>query len=195
MDTTATNGHFFSVATSAGSQRLRVLKDTSNRLWFVGNSSAGTTILSVTAGTLAANTTYSVQFCFDLTNTAKRFVYINGVSETLNVTTYTNASIELSESHAAVAALWDGSSYVQQLDGKVAELYIASDYIDFSQEANRLKFRDAFGNPVDLTQQIEDAAIPNPAVYMRFPPTAFGTNSGTGGDFTVTGTITDGGQL
>jgi len=88
-----------------------------------------------------------------------------------------------------------GASTSDPMNGQISELYLSSSYIDFSQEANRLKFRDCFGNPVDLSAQITAQSIPTPIVYARFPPTSFGTNSGTGGDFTVTGTITDGGQL
>lgn len=79
--------------------------------------------------------------------------------------------------------------------GSISELYFTTDYIDFSQEANRLKFRDCFGNPVPLGT---DGSLPTgtaPAIYMRFDPAAQGTNSGTGGAFTKSGTISDGGQL
>ena len=131
-----------------------------------------------------------LQMSFDLGDTGKRSMYINGSpASSLTWDTYTNDNIEFSAQRVRVGR---DTNY---MNGKIAELYFSTSYIDFSQEANRLKFRDAFGNPVNLTQQIEDAAIPNPAVYMRFPPTSFGTNSGTGGDFTVNGTITDGGQL
>ena len=130
-------------------------------------------------------------FCFDMSDSGKRFVYVNDVSQSLIVSTYTNQNI----AHDLMSPYigYNGSSNF--LTGGIAELYMTNSYIDFSQEANRLKFRDAFGNPVDLTQQIQAAAIPTPAIYMRFPPTSFGTNSGTGGNFTVNGTITDGGQL
>ena len=80
-------------------------------------------------------------------------------------------------------------------DGKLSEFYFTTNYIDFSLESNRLRFRDCFGNPTNLSQQITDGTIPNPEVYMRFNPSSFGTNSGTGGNFTVNGTITDAGQL
>lgn len=131
--------------------------------------------------------------CVDLSDTAKRFVYVNGVQQSMTWSSYVDGNAGFSATPVAIGAR--GVDAAQKLDGKLSEFYFTTDYIDFSQEANRLKFVDAFGNPVNLTQQIEDAAIPNPAIYMRFPPTAFGTNYGTGGNFTVNGTITDGGQL
>ena len=155
-------------------------------------SSAGTKILDAIASTtvISTGTNYSIQACVDLTATAKRFIYVNGAAETVAYSTYTNANIALSRLYSGIAAL-NSVTY----NGRLAEFYFTTDYIDFSKEANRLKFRDAFGNPVDLTPQIQAGTIPNPAIYMRFDPANFGKNSGTGGDFTVSGTITDGGQL
>jgi hypothetical protein len=142
---------------------------------------------------LSTGTNYYVQLSCDLANASNRSIYINGSLDATTWATYTNDSINFSALYGAIGARPDGT--VSLYDGRLSELYFSTQYIDFTLEANRLKFRDAFGNPVDLTQQIEDGAIPTPAIYMRFPPTAFGTNSGTGGNFTVNGTITDGGQL
>ena len=77
--------------------------------------------------------------------------------------------------------------------GEVGMQYVTNSYINFTQEANRNKFIDQLGYPRDLTQQIEDGDIPNPLIYMKFDDTtALGTNSGTGGNFTVAGTVTAG---
>lgn len=87
------------------------------------------------------------------------------------------------------------SDDTQNLNGYLAELWFSDTFIDFSQESNRLKFRDAFGNPVNLGT---DGSVPTgtaPLMYMRFDPLSFATNSGVGGNFTINGTITDGGQL
>lgn len=172
--------------------RIRVTSTTSQPLTFSATNSSSSIILSVQTNTTTFSTTpyYCVQYCFDMADSAKSFVYINGVSQSLIVSTYKNANI----AHNLMAPIigWNnGSGY---LNGGLAEMYMTTEYIDFSLESNRLKFCDAFGNPVDLSAQITAAAIPTPAIYMRFPPTSFGTNTGTGGDFTPT-SITDGGQL
>lgn len=191
--------YLLAITNSSYAARVAVLVDsaTGNKIRFQCRNAANTIILDVNGNTtLATGTTYCVQFCFDLADTAKRKIYVNGTDQTLSVVTYTNDTINLNVANQSVGAFeYASSTALGFLDGKLSEFYFTTDYIDFTQEANRLKFRDAFGNPVDLTQQIEDGAIPNPAIYMRFPPTAFGTNYGTGGNFTVNGTITDGGQL
>jgi hypothetical protein len=78
-------------------------------------------------------------------------------------------------------------------DGDIGSLYLTTDYIDFNQEANRLKFVDGLGYPVDLQPAIDAGDIPTPLIHMKFDDTsALGTNSGSGGDFTVNGTVTAG---
>jgi len=141
---------------------------------------------------IEANTTYHVLVSVDLTNTAKRHVYINGVLDAGSWFYYVNTPLSIDRSPIALFSDHDGFSTMR---GQLGEFYLANSYLDIGQEANRLKFRDCFGNPVDLSAQITAAAIPTPAVYMRFPPTAFGTNSGTGGAFTVNTSPQDRGQF
>lgn len=80
--------------------------------------------------------------------------------------------------------------------GKIANqatTYFTTDYIDFSQEANRNKFVSQLGYPIDLTQQIEDGDISSPLVYMKYEDTAsLGTNSGSAGVFTTNSGVTAG---
>ena len=183
----------FMLNSGAGSQRGFQISF-SNTIWrFFAYNSAGTQILGSTASTsYGAGEPYFVQISVDLSNSAKRRIYINGVLDSTSWSPYTNDTISYTTANDIYIASDNSSQFVP---GALSELYVTNEYIDFTLEANRLKFRDAFGNPVDLTQQIEDGAIPNPAIYMRFPPTAFGTNYGTGGDFSISGTLTDGGQL
>jgi hypothetical protein len=67
-------------------------------------------------------------------------------------------------------------------------------YVDITQESVRLKFRDAFGYGVDLGGNGSTPLGAQPIVYLRFDPSAFGVNAGSGGNFTASN-ITDGGQL
>jgi hypothetical protein len=150
--------------------------------------SLGTEILHARCATLTTGINNHVCAYFDLSNSTKRGVYVNGAASSTTYFTYTNSTAGSSTS----ASIGNG---VDGLNSRLSEVYVTNTYIDFSQEANRLKFRDAFGNPTDLPSAITALSVPNPPIYMRFPPTSFGTNSGTGGNFTVNGTITDGGQL
>ncbi len=187
------NKYLFEIRATDTAQRKFVIAVITNYLYIQGFDSSGTTRLSVySLSTLTAGVGYYVNFCFDLTDAAKRFIYINGSVQSATWAPYSGSAINMSASNVFFGFdSYEGNYY----DGKLSEFYLTTDYIDFSQESNRLKFRDAFGNPVDLTAQIAAGSIPNPAIYMRFDPANRGKNSGTGGDFVQSGAITDAGNL
>lgn len=119
------------------------------------------------------------------------------LAETVTYSTYSNVTIPYTACiRNSIGVMWSGAAFSDYLSGDtLSEFYFTTEYIDFSQEANRLKFRDAFGSPVALLPQIEAGAGIAPAIYLRFDPADQGRNDGTGGNFTKSGTITDGGQL
>lgn len=166
-----------------GNDRFGVRRDTSDKFNFY----AGSVLNAASNSSIPTdNIWYHALVCIDMSNTAKRFVYINGTQYGMTWTTYSNSNIAFSGTHYTIGGYWDGTySSASTFAGDIGDFYFTTEYIDFSEYANRLKFRDAFGNPVNLTQQIESLAIPNPAIFMRFDPTAFGTNLGTGGNFDV----------
>jgi len=183
--------------TNADGWRFYISKNSVGQIQIQGRDSSGTTVLEANTTTTAITATAPgyVQMCLDLANSSNRFVYINGIAQSVTWSTFTNTNIDFSgiqKVRIGANSLTTPASYI---DGKLSEFYLTTDYIDFSQEANRLKFRDDFGNPCELQSQIDAGTIPNPAVYMRFDPANQGKNYGTGGDFTKSGTITDGGQL
>jgi hypothetical protein len=170
----------------------------SNGLVLTARNSAGTVILSATSANNAINpgTLYDLAINIDLSSTSNRRVSLDGGQNALSMTwtTYTDDIFGLNTS-TLTRLFCRATDTTSLFYGKLGEFYFTTDYIDFNQEVNRLKFRDAFGNPVNLTQQIQAGAIPNPAIYMRFPPGSFGTNSGAGGEFTQSGNMYDGGQF
>ena len=196
LDATGVGHVPFSIGDSNNLEYLYIRLTGSNTLQVSGRNSSGTVVLNTSiSGTYTTATTYCLMISVDLTSTSNRSVYVNNVLQTVSWNTYTNSNIKFSDAYCTIGAIYNGSGYGNYMNGKLSEFYLTTDYIDFSQEANRLKFRDAFGNPVDLRPQIAAGTLPNPAIYMRFDPANFGKNSGTGGDFVVNGTITDGGQL
>jgi hypothetical protein len=156
-----------------------------------GNSS-GTPILN--AGKLNAldgpGAKNHVLISFDLSNASNRAVYINDLAVAVTWSTYTNDFIDLTRPTVHMGRSI-GTSY---LNGNLSEFYLAtpSSYFDISQESNRRKFRDVFGNPVDLGSDGSTPTGTKPAIYMRFDPSSPGTNSGTAGDFTPNGMLVGG---
>ena len=174
-----------------GSYKFAIGADGSN-LKILGRNSAGATILDAlsVSSAFVNGTTYHVCACVDLSNPSNRVVYKDGVSVSMSWLTYTNDTMQLAVNDTV--AIPQNTGYT---DLKLSEFYFTTDYIDFSQEANRLLFRDAFGNPTDLPAAIAKGTVPNPAIYMRFDPADQGRNDGTGGNFVKSGVIADAGNL
>jgi len=142
-----------------------------------------------------SNTAWTTFFLsVDTSDTGKRFMTTTD-GGTQNWYTYnTSGTPDFSSiTKVVMGQNVDGSSVLFR---DLANVYFATSYIDFSQESNRLKFVDAFGYPVDLSPQIENEDIPTPLIYMKFKDKAeLGANSGSGGDFTVNGTVVSGSDV
>lgn len=191
LDTTSASFY----ALEGGGGRVELYTASGKIRVYLRNSS-GTILVGGEAATLVATsgTTYHYAISIDTSDALKRFVYMDGQLVTMTWDYYVDGVIDFTNTYWGIGAYYEPPA-TSFGNGKLSEFYFTTDYIDFSLEANRLKFRDAFGNCVDLTPQIAAGTLPNPAIYMRFDPANQGLNSGTGGNFTKSGTITDGGQL
>jgi hypothetical protein len=110
--------------------------------------------------------------------------FLNGVSVAGTSSPSGSGEMTIVDRPTYVGAANDSSGSTG--DFWVGEVYFNTHYTNFSQEANRLLFRDAFGNPTNLPSLILGGSVPNPLVYLRTDPASPGTNSGTGGAFTST---------
>lgn len=170
-----------------------VFHDTSNKLSVFGVNSAVTTILDIDSTTAytASGTWLHVLVSWDLANTTAH-LYINDSSD-LTSNTLTDDTIDYT---TATPNWWvgAGSAASFKMNACIAELYFApNQYLDFSLEANRRKFISADGKPVHLGT---DGSLPTgtaPIVYQHLDDgeavANFATNAGTGGDFSITGTL------
>jgi hypothetical protein len=139
-------------------------------------------------GYASKNNWQLIMISVDMTNTSKRHAFVNG-QENGSWGTYNNNDLEIGQHNVRIGDTQYGAAFA----GDIGFFYFVDSYIDFSQEANRDLFIDPFGYPKNLTQVIGDGDLPNPLIYMKFEDTdALGINSGTGGDFTVNGTVING---
>lgn len=84
------------------------------------------------------------------------------------------------------------SDGANKLNGDLADFWFAEGvYFDFSIESNRRKFIASNHGAVDLGADGSKPTGTAPIVFMRGPASAFATNLGTGGNFTVTGALDD----
>jgi hypothetical protein len=182
--------------TSSAAMRLQIgLTSSFDRIDIRGEDSTGEEVLrvfSATTNTLANTDWHILLFSVDMSDTGKRNLYLDGTSD-YQSNKYTDNNIELSSESCVVGSVSTSFGF---FNGTIGGLYYTQDYIDFSQEANRLKFVDAFGFLVDLQPAIDAADIPAPLVHMKFDTSsALGTNSGSGGDFTPINSPTAGADV
>ena len=118
-------------------------------------------------------------------------LYVNDVS-VLRLNNLANRTIDYTLGNWSVGADTAGSN---KMNGALAELYFApNQYIDFSVEANRRKFITSTGKPAYIGT---DGSLPTgtaPIIYLHLDDAEavanFALNAGTGGNFTITGTLT-----
>jgi hypothetical protein len=73
----------------------------------------------------------------------------------------------------------------------LSEIWLSTaSYIDFSNSANRALFYNS-GHPVDLGSNGSTPTGSSPDVFLNQPSALAGNNQGTGGNFTIHGTLTD----
>jgi hypothetical protein len=175
----------------SGGKGVRVDYFSTTTLDIQAGNAAGTNILRATSTVSLDDTNWHILLAsFDLSNVSKRHLFLDGVSD-LSVITYTDDTIAFDVDRFTIGAGVGGADF---LDGKIGFLWFNTEYVDFSQEANRLKFFDAFGYPVDLG---EDGSLPTgnqPLIYLN-EGFHLGTNLGSGGNFTPVNAPTDGGYV
>ena len=181
------NGRLLYSAT--GLWRFGVTKNSGLGFSISGKNAAGTYILQIatTANHLASAKWLHILASWDLAAAAS-YIYINDVADQ-TVTTRTNDTIDYATStpNWGVGADSDGAT---KHNGALSELYFApGQYLDFSVESNRRKFIDAAGLPVSLGADGSTPTGTAPIIYLKGDYSAFGTNSGSGGNFTVNGAL------
>jgi len=159
------------------------VKIESKRLYVLATNAAGGVILNlqVYPNKVRRGQNNSFSFSFDLSDTSKRHMFINGVDVTSEVTfsAYLNQVMDLTLTPYAIGAAADGSS---KFNGSIGEFYLDTAYIDLATEN---PFWDSDANrPNSLRKVIEDTGV-TPAIAMPLIGNNAGNNLGSGGDFTV----------
>lgn len=181
-------------STVAANQFL-FLHNSSNIFSLGGDNSAGTEILLLQSNTAytAGATWLHFLASWDLANAAGH-LYINGTSDLAAGSTLTDDTLDYTLADWGIGAQVDGNL---KLNGCLAEFYFApGQYLDFSNAYNRRKFISATGKPVSLGATGSLPTGTAPLVYQRVADAAavatFATNLGSGGDFSITGTLATG---
>lgn len=173
---------------------FEVIRTGANLVQVNGYNAAASKILDLTSTTqIDAGTWYWVCVSFDLGTAGRSYIYINGVDRTTR-NTHTNDSINFTSGGWGTAAKSDGSGLIAL---KLCEYYFTTPaaWFDITNSTNRDKFYNSgTSKPVDLGANGSTPTGTQPLVYFHNQPAPWGTNLGSGGTFTTTGTITDGGS-
>lgn len=115
-------------------------------------------------------------------------LYINGADDEASPS-LTNDTLDYTRGNH-----WIGrTAYdIQKFDGDLAEFWLAQEYLDLSVAANRAKFSTG-RRPANLGTDGSRPTGNSPIIYLSSRPgdlaANFGTNKGTGGNFSITGTL------
>jgi hypothetical protein len=174
------------IGTPVTSTRLAVSKNTGNTLDIVGKNSANTGILFLTTTkTLKATNGWThLYICVDMANPAHRKCYFNGVADTLTVTTYTDDTLDLvGANYTYTAGADDSGAGGLRMNAALAEVWFNDSYLDSPGH-----FAYA-GHPISLGTAGEIPLETSPVFYLKGNGNGFNVNSGTGGNFTITGSL------
>ena len=175
------------------SDGVRFLRGSTDKFQMVAFNAAGTLLVNIApAGTYQAGSEWRHILASWNLATPIATMYISDGD--LASGAPTDDTIDYTESDWSIGANVSGGN---KFNGAVAELYFApGQYLDFSLVANRRKFISASGKPVHLGAA---GALPTaiaPLVYQHLDDgeavANFATNRGTGGNFTITGTLDTG---
>jgi hypothetical protein len=112
-------------------------------------------------------------------------MYINGALQTGTIIKNLGQVDYTIDGEFAICGGWTGSNL---FNGEVCELYINNrTWTDLS--SNLTLFRTTGNKPAGVLTSV---LATSPIIYQKNPYDSFGTNSGTGGNFTVTGALTAG---
>jgi len=186
-------GHVISgVTTLNGSTyRFAVVLTSDDRVSFFGYNAAGTLILDVRSNsTIPVGRRVHVLASFDMANSAANQIYIDDVPDVLSpLGTFTNDTLDFTVADWGIGAL---PSAAGKLDISLADLWLAPGvWLDLAITVNRRKFIDADGNPVSLGAAGATPTGSSPLVFMSGAVSAWHTNKGTGGGFTLVGALTE----
>src|SRR4030095_10040771 len=187
VDGTFDHTFFAGLTTLAGTTTRFRIRHINNQMRITGASAAGTTVLDIrTTANLQNNTWYHILFSVDLTDTAKRHLYVDNVSD-LTVTTYTNTAMDFSWADWSFLALGGGSGpFGGDTFAAYADFWLQTGlYIDFSNSANRALFITSDLRPVYLGATGNVPTGTAPRVFFGNPDETWWVNLGTGGGFAL----------
>lgn len=179
-------GEILRIGNNSGATTGLFVYLSSGKIYIGGDTSGGVVTLNAnTANTYNDSSWHHCLASWDLSAGTIQ-LYIDNVSD---VTIVKNLNNNISYGGGAI---WPqiGGGGVGNYTGDLSEIWFTTTHLDLSSSTNRLKFRDSNGFPISLGSDGSTPTGTAPIVYMKSAASSAGTNSGSGGDFTASGTLT-----
>lgn len=163
-----------------------VFSNVNGHLYIFGRRSTGALAVSMNSTiSVLDDSWHHCLAAWDVSSNDNCKLYIDDVDRT-DLATRSDNNIDYATGDMQIGAA-NGSD---KIDMDLAEFYFTTEWIDITASANRQKFAKS-GRPVSLGSDGSKPTGTAPLVYLRGPASNWGTNSGTGGDFSVVGAFTD----
>lgn len=164
----------------AAGARYQIFFQGDHTLRIIADQEDSTALMDVTSGSTFSSAGWHHCFCsFDLSSTSNRALYIDGVDDTPTWNTYTTSgTVDWTRTDLAIGST---VTPTQHFDGCLSEFYFTNEYLAASNISSFI----SGGKPVSLGGDGSTPTGTAPLVYLKTSYTAFGSNSGSGGDFTI----------
>lgn len=178
----------FEISAGAAPTNSRFVVELSNTLamYMAALDSTPTQVWQASGANLSTGQWYHVAASW---NTSEAKIYIDGSLYATASPTPTGTNIDYNAANVMIGAR--PTSGTVKLDGELTEVWFSTTYIDLSSSTNMQKFRKSNGKPAFLGSTGQRPMGSTPIVYLKGPASSFATNLGSGGSFSVTGTLTD----
>ena len=196
--TTGDPDHFI-LQTGTGNQNNKIAIRQAPTGGFQIVGAGATAYLDVSGFSTAENVWAHILFSCDLSDTGKRHLYIDGSSVTPTWGTYTDGTIFWDSVSNRIGRWASGTNGGRRYVGDLAEFYVTNEYIDLSVLVNREKFITGTGTgaaPVDLGTGGITPTGTSPIIFFEGNAASWnsGVNSGSGGNYSMVGAVTDSGN-
>jgi len=184
------DSYLYHIDSGAGATRFMIAVDGQGtgamlRILAVAGASNTTSLYVRDAGHFPVHTWTHVLCSFDMANSSNRYIYINDVAQSVTYDDYLNNNLDFtSASYLTVGgAKYSGGPY-GLVDGRLAHVFLDYTYRNLSTTSNRRLFITSDRKPADGQASL------SPIIYLPMKDAdTTGTNEGTGGNFTVNGTV------
>ena len=123
-------------------------------------------------------------------NTPVAHLYVNDADAEAGGATESDGNMDNADSNHGIGGSVSGGN---KIDADIADFYINfGEYLDLTSTANRRKFIDGDGKPVDLGSDGSEPTGTAPKIFLSGDTATWHTNKGGGGGFTESGALTDG---